>query len=144
MKPAHIAESEPIARCKPVGHELRRHRDGNPNVGDLKLSAGELRRSNPYNGEDLAVESDVLADDARIAAQFALPEAIAEHSDLSEAGCGAIRRAKVAPYREIGFQDLEIITGDQQTSERLWIGAPKGQGRIRVSSQAGETWLRSR
>jgi hypothetical protein len=104
------------------GEDDREHGERDPQLCGAEAGHPlEVAARHADDGERLPVQKDFPAEDARIGAEAALPEAVADHDFGTRAGSvrGACRKtpAKSRP----GVEDLEEVAGDDLSRDLLGL-----------------------
>ena len=87
--------------------------DGNGNVvAFANLNPKERGRSHTQHGERVPVEGQLPPDDIGFAAEFALPEGVADHSPRIDASIGVVLWRNGAAHDGVDAKDIEEIAAD--------------------------------
>jgi hypothetical protein len=123
LQSAEGEEKQPASRLVPVEAGLHDvvhgHRDPHRRVA-AEHRAGKTLGGDANDREGHAVQRERLADDIGIAAEAALPEAVAD--DRDRRGLEIFVGMERAPAREVGAEKREVIAGDDLKNDLLRRG----------------------
>ena len=131
----------PIGEPVPVGRHLRLHHQGNENVRSAPhLDAGKPRLGHSNHRQRSIVHQDGLVQHGGVAAQSALPVAVAQHDNGMRPRHAVVFRAEDAAQRRAHAEHLEIISADEFALSALRASVEgHTETHSEASQDAGET-----